>query len=299
MILYLENNKQIRGDLVRKAVFRSDLSPIPATLEATITAGEDNFDKFLKEGRKIILDSGEEFLIVKSAYAEDRKAPKGNRKNSVFQVIGLLSSCAEIANVRKTALIKESTSLLQVYRAAGAKLRAVENDVNIDRFYCFVGDTPSYQISKVLQEAGGVVRWKNNRLNFIRLRDLFKQKPIMTLPENASNNIETKFTEDHEVPWFYSVNDSGSFVFGDRSQARSSRFTPFKNVQQLYNMSHCLIRRKVMNILMNRKISAGDLIRFSDNVDLVVITVAHCICNGADTDETMKTYSRLWLGALN
>lgn len=295
MLILLENGKQIRGDLIQKAIIRSDLAPVPMSLEVTVKAGEENFDKWLQEG-KTLTATGNVFQIIKSSYAEDRNSGAGERKNAVFEVIALLQACADIAYVRKTAVIKENTSILQIYRSLGAKLKAVENDVPIERFSNFAGDTSSFLINRVLQEQGGVVRWKNSKMEFIRIRDLFKQKPALTLPENASDRVETEFLERHEVPWYFSLSPDGNFIHGDRAKARTVEYTPFKNQQQLINMSRCLVRRKVMNIKLNQKIGAGDLIQFSNGEKLAVMTAAHSFKNGADGENSAETITRLWLG---
>ena len=70
MILYLSNGEQIRGDLIRSAVMRSDMSPVPVTLEAEIRIDED-MAKRLAEGQIIGLggnnrESGDQLRIIKS-----------------------------------------------------------------------------------------------------------------------------------------------------------------------------------------------------------------------------------------
>jgi len=50
VVLNFADGKQIRGDLIKSAVVRSDLSPIPMTLEAEIRAGDDGMDKRLAQG---------------------------------------------------------------------------------------------------------------------------------------------------------------------------------------------------------------------------------------------------------
>lgn len=297
MIIYLSNGKQIRGDLLKSAVLRSDMSPVPVTLEAEIRT-DDDFSKYLAEGELLTVGgaSGDVLRIIKSNRVINRMV-QGEREMSAIQVTAILDACQSIAFVRSRAIIKENTALSAIYRAAGANIKAIDADFPIPRFYCPVGDTPSFHITRALQEEGGVVRWKSGRLKFFRLPDLFKQKEVITLPNNASDDVDSGFLERHEIPWFYSLDEAGAIIFGNQQRPRSVRFSPFKNVQRLRNMSRCLVQRKVSKINLNPKLSAGDLINFVDGVPLCVITAAHVFENDTDGSGSNQ-YSRLWLGSL-
>ncbi|MCM1128949.1 MAG: hypothetical protein NC211_03595 [Alistipes senegalensis] len=299
MILLLENGKQIRGDLIASAVLRSDLAPIPMTLEADIRAGdnEGEMDKLLAEGKKLSVSSGDRLHIVKSVRVAGRET-QDKREKAAFRITALLESCLGAALVRNRAIIKENASLSAIYKAAGASVKAVEADFPVPRFYCPVGETPTFHIARTLQEEGGVVRWKNSRLQFIRLPDLFRQKAAVTLPDNAADNVDGGFMERHQIPWFFSLDDFGGFLFGNRGKSRTVRFSPFKNTQRLRSMTRCLVHRKTMKINYDGRINAGDLIAFAGGLNLVVVTVAHVFKSGTDDGGKNETYSRMWLGAL-
>ncbi|MCP5246536.1 MAG: hypothetical protein H6937_11565 [Burkholderiales bacterium] len=296
MILYLNNGNQIRGDLIKSAVVRSDMSPIPVTLEAEIRIDEDMSDR-LAEGEIITLGGqGDELRIIKSTKVLNRMS-QGKREMDAIQITALLDACHTVSFVRGRAIIKENVSLSALYRAAGASIKSVDGDFPVPRFYCLVGDTPSFHINRVLQEEGGIVRWKNGVLEFFRLVDLFGQEPEMDLPDNASDDIDSGFIERHEIPWFYSLKDDASFVFGNRQDARSVRYAPFKNVQRLRNMSTCLVQRKASKINLTAGIVAGDLINIVGSDPLCVITAAHAFFSGTDGSGSDQ-YTKLWLGDL-
>lgn len=300
MILYLNSGEQMRGDLIKSAIIRSDMSPVPVTLEAEIRTDEDMAKK-LAEGEMITaggssVSSGDTLRIIKSTLVENRIV-QGNREMDAIQITAMLDACHGIAFVRNRAIIKENAVLSAIYRASGAAIKAVDADFPVPRFYCPVGDTPSFHIAKALQEEGGIVRWKDGRLKFFRLPDLFKQDPIMELPENASDYINSGFLERHEIPWFYSLDDAGGFVLGDQRKPRSVRYAPFMNAQRLRNMSRCLVQRKISNINLSAGIAAGDLINFTGRDPLVVITAAHVFQSGTDGSGSNQ-YTRLWLGSL-
>ncbi|WP_143056986.1 hypothetical protein [Nitrosomonas marina] len=296
MILYLNNGNQIRGDLIKSAVVRSDMSPIPVTLEAEIRIDEDMADR-LAEGEIITLGGqGDELRIIKSTKVLNRVS-QGRREMDAIQITALLNACHTVSFVRGRAIIKENVSLSSLYRAAGASIKSVDGDFPVPRFYCLVGDTPSFHINRVLQEEGGIVRWKDGRLAFFRLADLFSQDPSMDLPDNASDDIDSGFIERHEIPWFYSLKDDASFVFGNRQDARSVRYAPFKNVQRLRNMSTCLVQRKTSKINLAAGIVAGDLVNIVGADPLCVITAAHAFFSGTDGSGSDQ-YTKLWLGDL-
>lgn len=298
MIFILSNGKQIRGDLVRRAIIRSDLSPVPVTLEADFVAGDDDFDSLLAQGKTLKAPNGDTFQIVKSSRIIGRDGDKNGRKNELFSIIGLLQNCLPVSKALKRAIIKENAHLSEIYRAAGCVIKSVEADFPIPRFYCYVGETPSFQIAQVLQDEGGVVRWKNQRLQFMRSPDLFKQKPVLTMPSNAAVDTTVDFLEKHQVPWYFSVNPSGNLIFGDRDKERPAVFSPAKTVQKLNNLSRVLIQRRVVKILLNVTICAGDIIQFSDGKLYTVITAAHCFASGTGGENGIQTSTRLWLGEL-
>ena len=212
MILFLSNGRQIRGDLIDQAVLRSDLSPIPVTLEAEIRAGDGDFEARLQQGQILKTITGDEFYIIKSERTAARAA-QGDKELAGYRVTALLNCCLSVAYVRSRAIIKENATLSAIYRAAGASIPSIQSDFPVPRFYCPIGQTPTFHIARVLQEEGGVVRWKNSRLQFIRLQSILDGKVVRTLPESACLDVETGFLERHEVPWFFSLDASGGFIF--------------------------------------------------------------------------------------
>lgn len=295
MILFLSDGRQIRGDLIDSAVLRSDLSPIPVTLEAEIRAGDEEFAKRLQEGQTLKTVNDDAFYIIKSERVAAR-AVQGENEFAGFRITALLNNCLNVAFVRSRAIVKENATLSAIYRAAGASIPAIVNDFPVPRFCCPIGQTPSFYIMRVLQEEGGVVRWKNSRLQFIRLQGILDGKVVRTLPEAAGIDVETGFLEHHQVPWFFSLDASGGFIFGNREKARAVQFAPFQNVQRLRNLTRCLIHRKTAKILYDTNICAGDVIAFTGGTKYAVITAAHVFKSGTTTGSANESFTRLWLG---
>lgn len=294
MIITLSNGNQLRGDLVKLAVLRSDLAPIPATLHAKIRL-DSSLQKLLAEGQTITAGS-DKFYIVKSKTANNR-IQQGQHEQKAIEIIAYLDNVHTAGFVRKTAIIKEKTTLSEIYRATGATLKAIESDFSINRFYCYAGDYPTKPIAQALQEQGGVVRWKNGRMSFVRLQDLFKQKPILSLADNAMTNTNSGFLERHEIPTYYSIDENGQIIYGNNDKTRAMTYVPFKNLQQLQNMSRCLVHRKEARVAFDLRICAGDLIEIIGAKPLVIVTACHVFDSGTDGSGG-EQYTKVWLSSL-
>ncbi len=291
----LVNNKEIRGDLIRFAAIRNDAVPIPVTLEAEIWIDE-SIENGLSEGKTIKAGNAEdEFCIIKSIKMTDRNSTGEHVMQSV-KIIALIQSCAKVSFVRQSSIIKESATFSDIYKASGATIK-VENDFKIDRFNCYIGETPSFHIARALQENGGIIRYKKGKMTFFRLPDLLNQKPVIALPNNASHDIKSGFSERHEVQFFYSIDDKGQFIYGNKNKARTARFMPFMNEQQLKNLTRCLIKRKIARVYYDETICAGDLVNVVGSNPLVVVTAAHVAKSGTDGTPA-EQYTALWLSSV-
>lgn len=265
---------------------------MPVTVEAEFRT-DDSLKKYLAEGAELEVN-GDKFRIVKSVKTAGRD-PQGNRDTSTVSIIGLLSACHPVAFVRDRPIIKENSTLAEIYRATGATIKSIDADFSVPRFNCMIGQVPSFAIAKVLQEDGGVVRWKAGKLKFFRLSDLFRQTPAMTIADNADENVQSEFINRHEIPRFYSTDETGAIVQGNRSKARTARYQPFANELRLHNMTRCLVRRKVAKVAFSNRLAAGDLVSLAgSNKTLAIVTAAHVFLGGSDGGNAQQ-YSRLWL----
>lgn len=290
------NGTELRGDLIQSAVLRSDAVPVPLSLEAEIRIDE-SIASGLEEGKIITVGNNEDkFWIIKTIKADARQA-QGQHGTESVHITAILDDCHEIAFITDKPISKEKATLSQIYKACGAKLKAVDADFPVDRFACFNGETPSFHIARTLQESGGIVRWKQGKMTYFRLPDLFKQKPVMAIPPNASQDVASGFIERHRVQSFYSLDEKGQFVYGNRKKSRWMTFVPGKTEQQLKNMTRCLVLRKIAKVGYSENLAAGDLIDVTGGDPLVIVTVAHVARSGTD-GHGAEQYSKLWLSSL-
>ncbi len=287
---------ELRGDLIRFAVMRNDAVPIPCTLEAEIRVDE-SIKSGLEEGQVITVGQDEDkFYIIKSIHGDARMSQNAHDTQSV-KITALLENCYTVSFVRDKAIVKEKATLSQCYKASGATLQSIDADFPIDRFMCYVGESPTFHISRALQENGGIIRWKKGKMTFFKLPDLFKQEPVHSIADNAAQDIKSGFSERHAVQSFYSLDENGAFVYGNKEKARSARFMPHMNEQQLRNLTRCLVQRKIAKIYYNEAICAGDLINVVNAPPLVVVTVAHVYTSGTDGGST-EQFTKLWLSSM-
>ena len=285
--------QKIRGDFIRRAVLRSDLAPIPLTLEAEIRDDSESLDLF-KVGRSLRLDSDDELEIIKSELRQNAVA-QGDSVAAAVKLIAVLKPMVKVTWLKSKAIIKRNVSLKEIYTACGATLNGVKGDTKIPRFVCLAGEASSYHIARALQEAGGVVRWKDGRLAFLELSALATQPVVEQLSSAVTRHVESGFLERHDIPAFYSTDASGKIVHGDRQKERAERYHPGADEAMLRRMTRCLILTKTARIKYNETLAAGDRVNVTDEQPLTIMTAASVFAPGADGDEQMQ-YTKLWLG---
>ncbi|WMC11763.1 hypothetical protein PU634_05190 [Oceanimonas pelagia] len=293
MELLYDKDKVIRGDLIKRAVLRSDLVPVPLTLEAEIRADRE-VAQFLEVGQSITTYIGDQLEIIKSEYVPSGKA-QGGAEAAFVRLIAVLKPVQAVSFIKTHGIVRYNATLAEIYRAAGATLRSIEGDFAVSRFACLAGEVPTYHIARALQEAGGVVRWNQGRLGFVPLPALFQQATYDSLPSHAADKVNSGFLERHEIPAFYSLDANGQFVFGNRNKPRALRYQPGATETTLRNMTSCLVLTRTARYKYAPSVTAGMLFGIEGGSPLVVMTAASLWEAGTD-GEPPNQYTKLWLG---
>lgn len=286
----------IDGEYLRKYVLRNDLVPVPVTIEADIRAEEESLI-FFETGKKLYTANDDEFTIIKSEVVKSGKM-QGEGMAQYVSIIAVLASVADVCYVKDRAIRKLQTSLSDIYRSIGCSLNGIVGDFTVPTFNCTAGEPPSYQIAVILQESAGVVCWRDGELSFKSLNSLFEQEALTDIPITSAESLSSGFLERHSIPSFYSTDESGEFIYGNKEKARTARFVADKDIITLRNMSTCLVLKQVSRIAFNDNIVAGDLIQINASEKLVVMTAAHVFSAGVDGDSAQQ-YTKLWLGELH
>lgn len=295
MNVYLrEGGDLLPADVMLKWVGRSDLTPIPRSLEFTVKL-IDGVQERLKAGTSIW--AGRENLryeIVKTDRAQPLGQVQGKSQQQAMKVTALLHRCASVARPLNSAVILTNTTLGAIYRACGAFM-PVASDFAVPRFTCFKGHEPSYPLAQALQEEGAALVLRNGSITAMRLTDMAKQAPLADIGQvDSSAKIESEFLQHQDVPSFYSVNDSAAIVRGQMGQARRVAFMARADERQLRNASCVLVRSKTVDSNICQQYQAGDVLRVGGD-NLVIITAAHAFEN---LEGAQESRSRLWLGSL-
>ena len=290
MNVVLPNGKEVRGDLIESVELRSDLVPIPETLEVTLNY-DKNLADILKEGESVRSGYDQSLYKIKKITKNQQGiGARGSRSTGIIHFIALLEPVFELSHLLNKAVIRDASTLGSLYRACGSQAN-VESDIVCGRFTCFISNCPTYPLQQAMQEQAATVIWTGKALKFMRLTDLFKQTPAKRLATDTTHAIDSGFLERHLVPANFSTNLSdGGLAAGDVSKVRTLNFVPRMNVQSLRNMTQVLINRRTLTGSLTPSLKAGNVIEVAGK-PYVIITVSHLY--SAKTQLT-----KAWLGDL-
>lgn len=296
MNLYLSagGKDQVPGDLIGRWISRSDLAPVPRTVEFSVQAKEGMAER-MKVGASVW--TGRELLEYEIVAAKKELfggIVQDRDQVGAISVTALLKSVVQITYLRSRAVVRNRATLGEIYRSCGATA-AIADDFQVDRFSCFRGQVPSFWITQALQEEGAALVFRDNRLSVKRLKDLVAQDPVQRIGQtDSTDSAESQFIERHSVPSFISTDDAGAFVKGDLDLTRGVRFLPRTSERALRNSTRVLVVRRVVDSDFAQQIIAGDVIEVNQERH-VVITAAHQFVQNGGITETL---SRFWVGGL-
>lgn len=297
MNIYLDAGaqQQLPGDLITRWVARSDLAPVPRTVEFTVQSKEGMAERLpvggsIWTGRELL-----EYEIVQAKIEKVGGLVQDKDQVGHISVTALLKTCVGITYLRERAVVLEQAMLGEVYRSCGATA-AIGDDFQVARFSCLRGQVPSFYIAQALQEESAALVFSNNRLQVKRLSDLMQQKPLQSIAQaDSTDSSENDFIERHSIPSFISTDDAGAFVMGDLSVARNVRFLPRTTDRSLRNATRVLVIRRVVDADLAQEIQAGDVLEVNGEI-MVVVTAAHLM---QAKDGSTETSSRFWMGVLS
>lgn len=280
---------------ILSAILRTDLVPVPVSLELE-TRYSAELEPQLAEGKTLYVGSKAIPLqIIKSQIKQSTTLITNGERVGIIQVTALLEPCAGIGYRRQKAVILKNNSLGAIYKACGAKV-SIKNDFTVPLFVSLVGQVPSEMIAKVLQEEAAVVRWNGKQIDCVRLADLVKQDPKLSLPKGSGEQVESGFLERHIVPSFYSTDTSRAIIKGNTRKVRAMQYTPRHSERAANNMTAALITKVILQSTYDDQYQAGDVFTIG-GVPMAIITAAH-VYETENEGEGGNQYSRFWLGEL-
>lgn len=294
MLIALEDGTALRGDFVIRAVQRYDLVPIPSTLELALRSDESLGGR-VTEGSLIFCGS-DGYRVVKMRRGVSAWVQSGGSGSEVLEITALLDGFESLAKRLQRAVIKESKSLGEIYRSCGARVR-VTADVPVARFAALAGQFPTPSIAQALQEEAVAPVWRDSAMSFVRLDDLFYQRPIAAMQADTTQRVESEFLERHEIPWALSAAPGGAIIFGRKTESRGAYFLPRTPERVLRNVSRCLAVRRSHIGGLSAGIRAGDVVAIA-GVPNVVTTAANTWDTGAGGGPSQQS-TRMWLAEMS
>ena len=288
MLVYPQgSDAPIQGGLLVRLVFRTDLTPIPATVEFEVRKTTETV-KSIVEGSIIRLGAEmTEFLLIKVVQRETDLA------QGTLNAVGILAACAPIAQRMQRAVVREFSSLGEIYRSCGATLR-IDSDFTVPLFACYVGMVPSFEIAKVLQEEAGVLVYEAGKIKFRRLAELRDAKAQQTIAPDQVQTTQSGFLERHVVPFAFTTSPGNAIVTGRRESARGAVYRPRGDQRIVNNLSVALVQRAKARNGLVPGFNAGMRVDVGA-APLIAITAAHVYESGADGGAGDQ-YSQFWLG---
>lgn len=290
MLIYAQGSTvAMRGDLLVRAVLRTDMTPVPATIELTFRKSREVAEA-IAEGKAIRVESDHaiEFVIAKAWEDPPTGRVQGDRPEGQLHAIGMLSSCAAIAEPASRAILREGATLGEIYRACGARLR-IESDFPVPVFSCFRGMEPSFEVAKALMEEGGGLVYSKGRVAFRRLIDLKRQEPKFRLPVASLQALASTFLERAAVPFAITTDTSGAIIVGRATAGRGFVYRPRADQRVVNNMGTVLIQRGKSDGALTLGNNAGDRVDVG-SVPMVIVTAAHVF------EPAGEQLTRYWLG---
>lgn len=276
MNIQLEDGSTIGGDDLISAIYRTDLVPVPVTLELVVKA-DDRLHELLLTDKTLTTPKGVSLTIVKSQIINEQSIKAGKRI-AALHIIAVLSGCEALLGVTKKAVSLTNTSFNEVYRALGAKVR-IKRDIKLASFVCLRGQMPTVAIAKALQKESSVICHSGDGLSAIRLNELMNGAATL-FDKSAVQWMNHPNAIKHGNINYLSIDDNGSDILGTARAERSIEYYPRADNRELQNLRRILITKATITRQLDDRLDAGKLVTVDDKT-LVILTGAHRFESGA------------------
>lgn len=283
---------RLRGDLINRVILRTDLTPIPSTVEVECTQTDETV-KALAEG-SVIKVGGDliEFSVVKLETSNQQGLVRGDRALAPIKAIGVLNSCQAVGQRLQRSIIRESSSFADIYKSCGATA-TTGADFPVPQFSAFIGMLPTPEIARVLQEEAAVVFLKDGKLQFRRIAELLTEKAVVNYKRDMTEEVRSDYLDKHALPFAFTTQDDKSFLATKREKARGIVFRPRADARILNNISSGLIRRRKVQASLTPQLNAGARIDVEED-PFIIITAVHVFESKGDGGG--RQFSTLYLG---
>ncbi len=295
LIQIAKNGQSIGMQNIIAATLRTDLIPVPVTLEATIKVENDIKDLIYNGAVLLVSDQHIPVTIVKLNEIRTQTIQDDTRLK-YFSIIAVLQGCESLIDPQSKLISLEDSSFAAVYKACGCKV-PVGNNISLMKFSSPYGVFATYEIAKRLQEEAAVIVYRDKKLNIMRLQQLFKQEPVTMLDSGAVSWIDNPKIEQREVPSFVSVSEDGQIIEDSLKNNAPGYYYPGLDARRLKNLRTVLVTRGMITRALSMNLNAGDIVLINDT-KYIILTAAHHFESGAVGGATAHA-TVLWLATLS
>jgi hypothetical protein len=176
-IAILATNKIISASELMIATLRTDLVPVPVSIEFSVKYTKELNDQLVDGAEIIVNDIPYPFEIVYSHPVKSQTI-KDNSRIGAISCIAVFKGCKKILEQAKKAVILEQTSFNAAYRACGASNIRLGDDIPLPEFICLNGTLISERIALYLQQEAAVICFKETKICILKLDALLNKKPF-------------------------------------------------------------------------------------------------------------------------
>lgn len=277
------------------ATFRSDLVPVPLTLEFSVSSNP-RLLAGLVEGAEIILSQiSATFKIVIADPVTSQQIKDGQRVGGIA-CIAVLSACSKLIEPCNKAIILNETSFASASRACGASVGFGDN-IPLPKFTTLIGQLPASRLAKYCQQEAAVVRWKEGKVSFAKIDALMKQAPVTALDPSAVAWFVNDSIVKLQTARYVTIDADGSTEYQTGTSANKIvKQVPGLDSRQIRNLEKVLITRGTIIRPLDLKLQAGEVVTI-DKVPYVILTAAHRFDTGSLGGSSMMV-TKLWLATL-
>lgn len=295
-ITLVDSNITISASDLISATLRTDLTPIPTSLEFTVQDTEV-LKKALVENAQIIVGEFEAVFGIVNVTPLKTQTVKADRRIGGIACIAIPIGCHRLIQAVNNAVIQDQSSFNSAYRACGAKI-SLGADLPLPEFICLKGSMPTKRIALYMQQEAAVIAFRNGKVGAFKIDALLKQEVKQKFDPSAVVWFNSDKLENIHKASYVSVDGDGASVLGDADTTSSQKIIQKAGLssRQLKNMNKVLIQRGTILRPLTPTIQAGDMLEIGGK-NYLVLTAAHVVETGALGGASV-TASKFWIGSL-
>lgn len=291
MQILFKDGSFIDYGLLLSATLRTDLVPVPVTLEFSVKANATLKQKIVVGAEVFITDKQIPIKIVDVRSLGNQTVKDGERVEGIA-AIGVLSGCELLIERTNKAVIQYETSFSAAMRACGCK-SAFGKDLPLPKFVLFRGHLPTDEIAIRAQEEAAVICYRDGKLNALRIDQILSQEPIISLDPSAVVFKDSPLLEKKQTPSFITIAKDGFTVEGELNERKPSAFRALADSRITKNLEKVLLTRATILRPLDLSLLAGTTVQVGDR-KMAILTSAHRVDTGALGGASVMA-SKLWL----